>query len=522
MGLQFVTSQIKDSAISTNKIANNAVNANKMDLTATYDFSSGTLTVATPSADAQAATKGYVDSIAQGLHWKDSVAVCASGNITLSGTQTIDGVGVVANDRVLVKGQTDGTENGIYVCAAGAWSRSTDMDAAAEFPGAAMFVREGTVNADSGWVCTNDAVTVGATSVTFAQFSGAGQIVAGLGLAKSGNTLSVNVDGSSLEISGDSLQVKAGGITSAMIADGAIVNADINASAAIAYSKLSLNNSITNADLAGSIAYGKLVLGGAVLNSDLAGSIANSKLANDGITIAGTDVSLGGSITASSILNVDMGGDFAIGTQADDIASFAGKIKVSGNQFIDSANNVSLSFDGAGNMAANGALQVIGNVIKGSVGSTALTLSGTDVSVAGDLTVAGGDLVMASNTAGKMMVADGTGYREVAISGDVAMASSGAVTIQPNAVESTMLNWRPRYQEFSGDGTTTVFNLSFRITDANWRVATVYRNGQALTQLASGADEVDEFQVSDNGSATQVTFGAAPESSDVLYVTYLA
>ena len=208
--------------------------------------------------------------------------------------------------------------------------------------------------------------------------------------------------------------------------------------------------------------------------------------------------------------------------QSDDIASFAGKLKVGGNSFIDSANNVTISFDGSGNMAANGDLQVIGNDIKGSAGSTAITLSGADVTVAGDLTVSGGDLVMASNTAGKMMVADGTGYREVAVSGNVAMASSGAVTIKDNNVSTQMLTWRPRYQEFTGDGTATVFNLGFRILDADWRVATVYRNGQALTQLASGADDVDEFQVADNGSATQITFGSAPESGDVLYVTYLA
>lgn len=521
MALQFVTSQIKDLAVSNGKIANNAVNASKMDLTASYNFTSGTLTVGTPSADSEVANKAYVDAIAQGLHWKDSVACVAAGNITLSGTQTIDGISAGVGDRVLVKGQTAGAANGIYVVAAGAWSRSTDMDAAAEFPGAAMFVRAGTANADSGWVCTNDTVNVGVTSVTFAQFSGAGQIVAGAGLAKSGNTLSVNVDGSSLEIDGDNLRVKASGITSAMILDGTVVNADINASAAIAYSKLSLNNSITNADLAGSIAYGKLVLGGAILNTDLAGSIANSKLANDGITIAGTDTSLGGSITAATILNVDMGGDFVIGTQSDDVAVFTGKIKVTANAILDSANNPAITLDGAGNIATS-SIQLNGNAIKASTGVTALTLSGANVTVAGDLTITGDDITMTTNTSGHMLVADGTNYNPVAISGDVAMASSGAVTIQQNAVDTQMLSWRPRYQEFSGDGVATVFNLGFRILDANWRVATVFRNGQALTQLASGADDVDEFQVADTGAATQVTFGAAPESGDVLYVTYLA
>lgn len=129
----------------------------------------------TPSAAADLATKGYVDSLANGLDFKASARVATTANITLSGTQTIDGVSVIAGDRVLVKNQTAGAENGIYVCAAGAWSRSTDADTSAEVTaGMVLFVAEGTSNADTSWVLTtNDAITLGTTSLTFAQF-GAG------------------------------------------------------------------------------------------------------------------------------------------------------------------------------------------------------------------------------------------------------------------------------------------------------------------------------------------------------------
>jgi phage-related tail fiber protein len=149
--------------------------------------------LATPTADGDAATKAYVDATKQGLDVKDSVRAATTANITLSATQTIDGVAVIAGDRVLVKDQSTASGNGIYVVAAGAWSRSTDADTSGKVTaGMFTFVAEGTVNADSGWVLTtNDVITLNTTSLTFTQFSGAGQIVAGSGLTKTGNTLDV-------------------------------------------------------------------------------------------------------------------------------------------------------------------------------------------------------------------------------------------------------------------------------------------------------------------------------------------
>jgi hypothetical protein len=149
--------------------------------------------LATPTADADAATKAYVDATKQGLDVKDSVRVATTANITLSATQTIDGVAVIAGNRVLVKNQSTASQNGIYVVAAGAWSRSTDADTSAKVTaGMFTFAAEGTVNADTGWVLTtNDVITLNTTPLTFTQFSGAGQIVAGNGLTKTGNTLDV-------------------------------------------------------------------------------------------------------------------------------------------------------------------------------------------------------------------------------------------------------------------------------------------------------------------------------------------
>lgn len=171
--------------------------------------------LATPTADTDATTKLYVDSVAQGLDVKASCRAATTGNITLSGTQTIDGVAVIAGDRVLVKDQSSAAQNGIYVASAGSWSRSSDMDVWAEFPGAFVFVEDGTTNDNSGWVCTvAPGGTLGTTPVTFEQFSGAGQINAGTGMTKTGNTLNVNTASSSrIVVGADEIDLATTGVT---------------------------------------------------------------------------------------------------------------------------------------------------------------------------------------------------------------------------------------------------------------------------------------------------------------------
>lgn len=160
---------------------------------AAVDMNSQKLTgLATPTATGDAATKEYVDDVAQGLQVLTAVAVATTENITLSGELTVDGVSLSASDRVLVKDQTTASENGVYVVASGAWSRPADLDTGADAAGAFVFVTGGTTNGSTGWVCTSEpeADTVGTDSLTFTQFSSAGFVDAGTGLTKSGNTIS--------------------------------------------------------------------------------------------------------------------------------------------------------------------------------------------------------------------------------------------------------------------------------------------------------------------------------------------
>ena len=174
-------------------------------------------------------TKGYVDAVKQSLDIKDSVRVASTGNVSLTGGSsdleagdTIDGVTLVAGDRVLLKNQSTASENGIYVAVAsgGTPARSDDANASAEVTsGMFVWVEEGTSNGDQGYVLTtNNVITLNTTDLTFTQFSGAGQITAGNGLTKSGNTINVVPDDVTLSVTADEIKLK-GDVTTTALGD---------------------------------------------------------------------------------------------------------------------------------------------------------------------------------------------------------------------------------------------------------------------------------------------------------------
>jgi hypothetical protein len=141
-----------------------------------------------------AATYGQLLNLVNGTDWKQSVRAIATTAITLSGTQTVDGVALVAGDRVLVNGQASAPTNGLYVVAAGAWTRATDAATSAQVTaGLSVMVTEGTSFADSQWrLTTNDTIALGTTALSWAQIGAGSSYVQGTGISIVGNTVSID------------------------------------------------------------------------------------------------------------------------------------------------------------------------------------------------------------------------------------------------------------------------------------------------------------------------------------------
>lgn len=138
-------------------------------------------------------TLAQMQAALRGWKWKDPVRAATTANITLSGEQTIDGVAVVAGDRVLVKNQSTGSANGIYVVAAGAWTRANDFDQSSEVLGASVFVSEGTTEGNTQWfMTTDDPITIGTTALTWAKVGGGANYTAGTGIGISGGVISID------------------------------------------------------------------------------------------------------------------------------------------------------------------------------------------------------------------------------------------------------------------------------------------------------------------------------------------
>ena len=217
---------------STNNNGNVVIDPNG---SGTVDMSSSRITSVTdPSGAQDAATKAYVDAVKTGLDVKGSCKYATTADLSATyangtsgvgatltananGALTVDGSTPGAADRILVKDQSTDAENGIYTvttvgtnAAAFVLTRATDADTGTEFTGGSFtFVETGTANADNGYVFThNGAPTMGTTGLSVAQFSGAGQISAGDALTKTGNTLDVAVDDTTIEVNSDALRIK--------------------------------------------------------------------------------------------------------------------------------------------------------------------------------------------------------------------------------------------------------------------------------------------------------------------------
>ena len=295
------------------------------------------VSLADPVQAQDAATKSYVDSVAQGLDTKASVVAATTANITLSGTQTIDSVVLIAGDRVLVKNQTLSQNNGIYLCAAGAWTRTTDMDTWAEVPGAYVFVEGGTTLADTGWVCTSDAGgTLGTTAIVWAQFSGAGSYTAGTGLALNGTQFSIANTAVTTGSYGNAStiptftvnqqgQLTAAGSATPITAPAAnLTGTTLNST--VVTSSLTTVGTLGSLSVTGNVSGGNLATGGLIsaTGNITGGNLSGTNITGTLLTAAQPNINSVGNLTSANI------GTATISTFANIIATTAATSNTSG------------------------------------------------------------------------------------------------------------------------------------------------------------------------------------------------
>jgi len=459
-----VSAKIADGAIdSAAYLANNVITSAKIDLTGTFNFSSGTVSVATPTADAHAATKAYVDSTAQGVHWKES-AICASvANVDLSSAPSaIDGVTLSANDRVLIKDQTDASENGIYVFAsAGAgMSRSDDANTAAKLEGAAVFVRQGSTHADAGFIVVTDNINLGTTDISITQFTGLASITAGDGLSKSGSTLAVDLSSNAgLEFSSGELQVKAG--NGVELQSGSLQVKLNGSTLALSGSGLSVGT-ITSSQMGANSVTGAAIADGAIGDSGLFGSgvVDSAAIATGAVTSA----KLGSASVATA--------------KIQDAAVDENKL--------------------ASSVAGNGLTGGAGNALTVSVDDSTIEINSDSLRLKdGGITAA----KMGSNSVNtSQLVAD-----------SVTAAKIGAAFYQ-------------EVFQVSGSSTSS-FDLARSLDSGFFSSAMVFKNGLNvlnMTALSDSATNNNEYAIANNGAGSvgRITFGGNLENGDAVLVMY--
>jgi hypothetical protein len=484
----------------------------------TGDSMSGNLTMTdgatvtglpTPTNASDAAPKSYVDAVTTGLSWKNAVAATAASNITLSGTQTIDGVSLSAGQRVLVKGQTTDSENGIYVVAAGSWTRAIDADAFAELSAAAVFVEQGTVYADTAWVQTTELTGFGSQS--WVQFAGAGTYTAGTGLDLTGNVFSVNLGAGIMELGNDAV-----GIDLHSTSAGAII--------------LTTNGSGRSTDSSAKLHLLLKASGGLTQDADglyvPSAGITNAMLANSTVTADADSGS--GTIALGDTLNV-------VGTSVQGIStSVASADGIT--TFTLTASDASSSQKGVASFDSGEFAVTSGNVVLATEGIANSKLANSTITMAADFgtadpvalgetfTVAGSGAISTTVSANQVTVSVAQASDTVKgvasfASADFAVSGAGEVTLVGKTIDSltdVVITSATAGDTLVMNGTAFVNRKTYHLHDQS-SAATTWTVSHALGQkycnvtVVDSSDEViiPQSIVFDSTSQLTVTFTSA-------------
>jgi hypothetical protein len=470
-------------AIAKKVFIGDTISVNTIDMNSTK-----IINLQTPTNPNDAANKIYVDNAVQGLDIKNSVKIATTTSGTFSSSfqngSVIDDIIINTGDRILIKNQISGIENGIYIVnISGSPTRSADFDTSLSVGGSFVFVEQGTINQDSGWVCTNDngSDIVGTNSLSFVQFSGAGQIIAGVGLTKSGNTLSVN--SSQVQITeigtittgtwnSSIIGVEYGGtgnntftVNSILLGNG---TSPIYSDSNITYSSNTLTlPKITSNDTTSSTSSisGSVLLSGGLGISNATDSV--SSLNGGALTIAGgaaiaksvfigQNLTIGGTLTASishsgltgltsddhtqyALLAGRVGGQILTGgTAASNVLTLRSTTNATkGSVLVDETTASSSTTTGA--LRVSGGTGIVGNLFTGGTGNFAGILNATSGTAS------------SSTTTGALVVTGGTGISgNLNVGGNLNVTGTFAASIAHSSLTGLTADDHTQYTLLAG------------------------------------------------------------------------
>ena len=450
-------------------------------------LTTGSITT-TPSGANDIANKSYVDSVAQGLDAKASCVVATTVNLAaLSGLLTIDGITVVAGDRVLVKNQTLTQNNGIYVAASSAWTRALDMDVWAEVPNAFTFIETGTTQADTGWVCTaNQGGTIGVTAMPWTQFSGAGTYTAGTGLTLTGTQFSITNTAVTAAAYGSATAVG----TFTVNAQGQLTLAGNTTITPAVGSITGLGTGVATALAVNTGSAGAFVVNGGALGTPSSGTVTNltgTASININGTVGATTANTGDFTTLNSSGNTRLGG-------------------LSGNQSLQ-VNNVASAVNYA---------QIVG-AVAGS--PPTISAQGTDTNIALYYQAKGsGNQFFASNGGVQFGVGNTLNpvnypYFYGSVSGNgVVMTAAGS---DANISYSQSTKGTGNYNFYTGSFAANQVIISHTASAVNYLNLTGAATGAAPTLSAAGSDANIGLVLNGKGTGVVALGGSTAASSGV-------